>query len=113
MRGFFLAILLTGFITNCARLDNANTSSNTATNSTNSSSQWTGNLTRAKFEALRDGMSVAEVEGIIGRPGKVIMDTKDGDKPYSTYEWTARLGHWIHVRFYDNKLVAKEHGLLE
>jgi hypothetical protein len=64
-------------------------------------------VTLEKFNLIKDGMSVAQVEEIFGVAGKVIAETEDEESVGIVYSWKNPQGSNAIIEFKNGKVVAK------
>ncbi|NJK34999.1 MAG: hypothetical protein HC919_08650 [Oscillatoriales cyanobacterium SM2_2_1] len=69
-------------------------------------------ITRAQFERIMTGMTLAEVETIFGAKGTLLVQNKAGEGEASVYSWKNPQGSNAIIEFRDGKVIAKaEAGL--
>jgi len=66
-----------------------------------------GPLTRAHYQALRDGMSRATVTELLGRPGRRVDSSRANGLPAETWRWTNPDGSYLEASFQGDRLVGK------
>ncbi|MDH3494831.1 MAG: DUF3862 domain-containing protein [Acidobacteriota bacterium] len=77
-----------------------------------SSSKSSSDITMAKYEKIENGMSVSEVEEIIGSKGEETSSSSIGNSSYKSYRWKGDKFSFISVRFKDDKVNSKsQYGL--
>jgi hypothetical protein len=64
-------------------------------------------ITLTEFEKINQGMTIEEVEAIIGEPGKLIANSKVGDVSGQVYSWKNSKGSNAIIEFRNGKVVAK------
>jgi hypothetical protein len=61
-----------------------------------------------EFNQIQNGMTVEQVDGIIGGPGKVSSSSQIGDSEHVNYQWAGKgLGDNAIISFQDGIVVAK------
>jgi len=77
-----------------------------------SSSKGGADITMAKYEKIKNGMSVSEVEDIVGSKGEETSSSSIGSSSYKSYRWKGEKFSFISVRFKDDKVNSKsQYGL--
>lgn len=103
--------------------------SDTSTSSTNSQSSTSNpetspnkpsddqssedNISLAEFQQIQKGMTLAQVQQIIGAPGKLIADSKVGSVTGKVYSWKNSMGSNAIVEFKNDVVVAKAQAGLQ
>jgi hypothetical protein len=64
-------------------------------------------ITLEKFNQIQKGMTLQEVQEIIGSPGKLIAESKLGDVSGQVYSWKNSQGSNAIIEFKNSKVVAK------
>ncbi len=69
-------------------------------------------ISMAKYEKIENGMSLSEVEDIIGSKGEETSSSSIGKSTYKGYRWKGEKFSFISVRFKDDKVNSKsQYGL--
>jgi hypothetical protein len=66
-----------------------------------------GVATMAKYEAVKDGMTVAEVNAVMGFDGKESSRSGSGENEYITISWANPSGSSMIATFKGGKLVSR------
>lgn len=64
-------------------------------------------ISKAKYEKIENGMSVEEVEEIIGSKGEETSSSSIGKSSYKAFRWKGEKFSFISVRFKDDKVNSK------
>ena len=64
-------------------------------------------VTKAEYDAVREGMSYAEVAKIIGNPGEETVSNSLGGIKTEMYSWVNSDGSNMNAMFQDGELVTK------
>ncbi|AFY70785.1 hypothetical protein Pse7367_2525 [Thalassoporum mexicanum PCC 7367] len=64
-------------------------------------------ITLTEFEQINQGMTIEEVEAVIGAPGKLIANSSVGDVSGQVYSWRNDKGSNAIIEFRNGKVVAK------
>lgn len=77
-----------------------------------SSKSGGADITMAKYEKIKNGMSVSEVEEVVGSKGEETSSSSIGSSSYKSYRWKGDKFSFISVRFKDDKVNSKsQYGL--
>ena len=92
----------------------ANTSSSpTSTTSSSPSTSSSSGLTLAKYNQIKDGMSLKEVNDLLGKEGQESSSTKVGSSRIATYKWQGNDYEYIFCNFTNDKLTFKSQANLK
>ncbi|HEY8560537.1 MAG TPA: hypothetical protein VIL74_09190 [Pyrinomonadaceae bacterium] len=92
----------------------ANTSSSpSGTVSSSPATSAAGGLTLAKFNEIKDGMSVRDVNNLLGKQGELSSSTRGGNSKIETYKWQGNGFEYIFCNFTDDKLTFKTQANLK
>lgn len=91
-------------------VSNTTTSSPTGKSSPTSSS---GGLTLEKYNQIKDGMSLKEVNDLLGKEGVESSSSKVGSTKISTYKWQGNDYEYIFCNFTNDKLTFKSQANLK
>jgi hypothetical protein len=89
----------------------ASPSSSSSPSSSPSSSG--GGLTKAKYEQIKDGMSLKEVNDILGKDGEETSSSKVGSTKIATYKWSGEDYAYVFCNFTNDKLTFKSQANLK
>lgn len=64
-------------------------------------------ITRDRFNQIQNGMTLKQVEQIVGSPGKLIADSSTADETGQVYSWKNPQGSNAIIEFKNGKVVAK------
>ncbi|NNE64979.1 MAG: DUF3862 domain-containing protein [Pyrinomonadaceae bacterium] len=77
-----------------------------------SSSGGGADISKAKYDKIETGMSIDEVEKIIGSKGEETSSSSVGSSSYKSFRWKGEKFSFISVRFKDDKVSSKsQYGL--
>lgn len=94
------------------RDDKVNSKSQSGLSSSSTSKDGDADITMAKYEEIKNGMSYEEVSKIIGSEGEQSSNSKIGSTEISSYRWKGANYSNIFASFRDNKLTSKsQNGL--
>jgi hypothetical protein len=92
----------------------SNTSSSpTSSSSPSSSPSSSGGLTLAKYNQIKDGMSLKEVNDLLGKEGQESSSSKVGSTKIATYKWQGEGYEYIFCNFTNDKLTFKSQANLK
>ena len=90
--------------------------SNTSSSPTASASPTTkssGGLTLEKYNQIKDGMSLKEVNDLLGKDGQETSSSKVGSTKIATYKWQGDGYEYIFCNFTNDKLTFKSQANLK
>jgi hypothetical protein len=90
----------------------ANTSSSPTGTSSPATTSSSG-LTLAKYNQIKDGMSLKEVNDLLGKEGQESSSTKVGSSRIATYKWQGDDYEYIFCNFTNDKLTFKSQANLK
>jgi hypothetical protein len=90
----------------------ANTSSS-PTSSTSPTTSSTSGLTLEKYNQIKDGMSLKEVNDLLGKEGQESSSSKVGSTKIATYKWQGNDYEYIFCNFTNDKLTFKSQANLK
>ena len=77
-----------------------------------SSSTGGADISMGKYEKINNGMSISEVQDIIGSKGEETSSSSIGKSSYKSFRWKGEKFSYISVRFKDDKVNSKsQYGL--
>jgi hypothetical protein len=85
----------------------------TSPNKPNDDPSSEDNISLAEFQQIQKGMTLAQVQKIIGAPGKLIADSKVGSVTGRVYSWKNSMGSNAIVEFKNDVVVAKAQAGLQ
>lgn len=94
------------------RDDKVTSKSQSGLRGSSSSGGGGSDISMEKYEKINDGMSISEVEEIIGSKGEETSSSSIGKSTYKAYRWKGEKFSFISVRFKDDKVNSKsQYGL--
>lgn len=91
----------------------SNTSSSPTTTSSSPSTTSSGGLTKAKYDQLKNGMSLKEVNDILGKSGEETSSSQVGSTKIATYKWQGEDFEYIFCNFSNDKMTFKSQANLK
>ena len=77
-----------------------------------SSSGGGADISKAKYDKIKNGMSLSEVQDVVGSKGEETSSSSIGSSSYKSYRWKGDKFSFISVRFKDDKVQSKsQYGL--
>jgi hypothetical protein len=91
----------------------ANTASSPTGTSSPATTSSSGGLTLAKYNQIKDGMSLKEVNDLLGKEGQESSSSRVGSTKIATYKWQGNDYEYIFCNFTNDKLTFKSQANLK
>ena len=92
---------------------NTSSSSPTSTSSSPATTKSAGGLTLEKYNQIKDGMTLKEVNDLLGKDGQESSSSRVGSTKIATYKWQGNDYEYIFCNFTNDKLTFKSQANLK